>query len=343
MRNGSGLDRREVRRLVAAVGLLVALLTCAPALALTVELGTEARVAGTQIRLGDVARIVGDQSEQAQVATLTGLVLGQAPRPGQVRTLTRGQVVVRLRQAGLDPEEVEFTGSESVAVRQPGRLLGREEAEGLYRREIARLLAVEEDRVALSLVNWTEPVVPEGELGFRVRGGVAQVARAVATGTLTGPVDLTVNGEAQATLRPRAVISVRVPAVVTREGLARGSVIRPGQVDVVEVELARLPDGALRTLEEAEGKQVARSVPTGTPLSRTDVMVPVVIRRGDRVTLCAETGGLILTAQGLALEEGGIGEVIKVQNAQSNRTVEGVVRGAGQVLVNLDGPPAGGL
>ncbi len=343
MKGGAGLNGRRVRARAAAIGLAAALLACAPALALTVELKAEAVVPGSQVRLGEVAQISGDPSEKSQVETAAAAILGQAPRPGQVRVFTRAQVTARLRLAGLDPEKVGFGGSESVAVRRPGRLLSREEAEGLYRGEIARLLGVEEDRVTLTLVNWTEPVVPEGELRLGVLGDVAQVARAAATGTLTGPVDLRVNGEPQATLRPRAVVTVRVPAVVAREGLVRGSVIKPGQVGVVEVELSRLPDGALRLLEQAEGKQAVRSVPAGTPLCRRDVTAPVVVRRGDRVTLIVEAGGLVLTTPGVALEDGGVGEVIEVQNVQSNRTVEGVVRGAGEVLVTLDGGPAAGL
>jgi flagella basal body P-ring formation protein FlgA len=309
------------------------LLGGSPALALTMELQPEAMVAGSQVRLGEVALITGEPAEESLIGAVAAAVLGQAPRPGQVRVFTQGQVAVRLRQAGLHPEQVGLTGSESVTVRRPGRTLGQEEAEGLYRGEVARLLGVAEDRVTISLVNWVEPVVPEGELRLRILGEVAQVARAAATGTLTGPVAVAVNGEPQATLRPRAVVAVKVPAVVAREGLARGSVIRPGQVEVTEIDLSRLPEGALRQLAEAEGRQATRLVPVGVPLSGRDVMAPVVVRRGERVLLKLERGGLTLTAQGVALEDGGVGETVKVQNVQSNRTIEGVVQGTGEVAV----------
>ncbi|MDI6869787.1 MAG: flagellar basal body P-ring formation chaperone FlgA [Bacillota bacterium] len=338
--NGRADLGRGVRRLpAAAAGALMALLAWAPAFALTVDLPAEAVVAGVQVRLGDIAQSRGE----AVAEEVAAVVLGQAPRPGQVRVFTRQQITTRLRQAGFDPEKVVLTGSEGVAVKRPGRLLCREEAERLYREEIARLLGVEAGRVALTLVNWVDPVVPEGDLRLCVLGEVGQIARAAATGTLIGPVDLVVDGEPHATLRPRALVAVKVPAVVAREGLARGSVIQPGQVGVVEIELTRLPDGALRTEEQAVGRQTVRSIPAGAPLRRSDVMVPVVVRRGDRVTVTVEAGGLVLAVPGMALEAGGAGEVIRVQNLQSNRTVSGVVRGPGEVLIALDGGPAAGL
>lgn len=318
---------------------LMAFLGGTPVWALTVDLQPEAVAGGAQVRLGEVAVIEGgavsrDGLDARQV------VLGQAPQPGEVRTFARRQVELRLWQAGFRPDEVQVTGSESVAVRRPGRPVGRTEAEALYRRRLAALLGVAEEKVTVSLVNWVEPVVPEGRLELTLLGDVAQVARSAATGVLLGPVDLLVDGEPAATLRPRALVTIKVPAVVARESLARGSVIQPGQVEAIEYELTRLPDGALRTLAEAEGAQVLRSLPAGTPLRRSDVAAPLVVRRGERVTLRLASGTLVLTAAGLALEDGSLGATIRVQNLESRRTVAGIVRGAGEILVVPDGAPA---
>ena len=41
--------------------------------------------------------------------------------------------------------------------------------------------------------------------------------------------------------------------------------------------------------------------------------------------------GMTLTAQGKALEDGGRGEMIRVVNIQSNRTIDATVQAAGQV------------
>ncbi|HHW13979.1 MAG TPA: hypothetical protein GXX28_03475, partial [Firmicutes bacterium] len=263
----------------ATLGVLTAFLAVAavrggaPALAFTVDLRPEAVVAGNQVRLGEVAVVESGEASRDGLDARQ-VVLGQAPQPGEVRIFARRQVELRLWQAGFRPDEVQVIGSETVAVRRPGRPVGREEAEALYRHRLAALLGVAEEKVTVSLVNWVEPVVPEGRLELALLGDVAQVARAAATGVLLGPVDLLVDGEPATTLRPRALVAVKVPAVVARQSLQRGSVIRPGQVELAEYELARLPDGALRTLAEAEGARAVRSVPAGAPLRRSDVAAP---------------------------------------------------------------------
>lgn len=340
MRDGTTQKGRTRLAPALAAGLW-ALIACVPAFALSLDLRAAAVAAGAQVVLGEVAVVRAAAGEEERAAVLGAVTLGQAPLPGRSRVFTRQQITARLRQAGFAPEQVAVTGSETVTVRRPGRQVPREEAERLYRDELARLIGVDAGRVTLSLVNWTEPVVAEGELRLVVSGELAQVTRAVATGTLTGPVDLLVDGEPQVTLRPRATVEVRVPAVVARGGLNRGTIVGPEQVSVVEYDLSRLPDGALRDPAQAWGRQAVRAIPAGTPLRQSDLVRPAVVRRGDRVTLTLDAGGLTLTAQGRALEDGAAGEVIRVENLQSNRPVQGIVRGAGDVLVPLDVRPAG--
>lgn len=333
-----------VRPALAFLALLTLLASafCAPASALSLDLRPAAIATGAQVKLQEVVSFDLGAGEEGQAAELGAVVIGQAPLPGRTRVFSREQILARLRQAGYTPERAAVAGSASVTVQRPGRPVSREEAEELYRAELARVLGVDPGRVVVTLVNWTPPVVAEGRLRLSLLGDVAQVTRAAATGTLTGPVDLSVDGEPQATLRPRAVVTVKVPALVAREALSRGSIVGADQVELVEYELSRLPDGALRDPQQAAGRQAVRTVPAGTPLRRSDLIAPAVVRRGDRVTLTLETGLLSLAVQGLALEDGAAGEVIKVENSQSGRLVEALVRGAGDVLVVLGGSPAAG-
>jgi flagella basal body P-ring formation protein FlgA len=48
---------------------------------------------------------------------------------------------------------------------------------------------------------------------------------------------------------------------------------------------------------------------------------------------------MTLTAQGKALEDGGDGQMIKIQNPKSMRTVEGRVTGMGEVTVGAPQAP----
>ena len=53
------------------------------------------------------------------------------------------------------------------------------------------------------------------------------------------------------------------------------------------------------------------------------------IRRGDSVSLVYQAPGMSLTMRARALEDGAIGQPIRLQNTSSNRTIEAVVTGPG--------------
>lgn len=56
---------------------------------------------------------------------------------------------------------------------------------------------------------------------------------------------------------------------------------------------------------------------------------PLAVRRGDAVTLVYVAPGLQLTARARALDNGALGQPIRVTNLQSNRIVNAVVTGPG--------------
>ena len=67
----------------------------------------------------------------------------------------------------------------------------------------------------------------------------------------------------------------------------------------------------------------------------------MVVAKGALVTLLLQTPSMRLTARGRALDEGVIGDSIRVANAQSRTVVAGVVLANGQVAVDAaDMPPS---
>ena len=60
---------------------------------------------------------------------------------------------------------------------------------------------------------------------------------------------------------------------------------------------------------------------------------PFLVKRRDRVKLIGRTELLLVTVVGEALQDGRVGEVIKVRNVDSNATVHGRVLNASEVEV----------
>lgn len=130
-------------------------------------------------------------------------------------------------------------------------------------------------------------------------------------------------------------IALYQPVLVAARPLSRGAHLTADDLQLVEQDVSSLTTGYLTDPEEAEGKVLKRMVTAGTPLTPSIVQAPRLIRRGERVTLLAETGGLQVRVAGKALADGAVGERVRVQNLSSRRIVEGEVVSPGVVKISL--------
>jgi flagella basal body P-ring formation protein FlgA len=76
--------------------------------------------------------------------------------------------------------------------------------------------------------------------------------------------------------------------------------------------------------------QVIRANDVETP-TRSTALLPVVVKRRDRVTAFARSGSLSVTSIWEVQQDGRVGEVIKCKNIQSNKEVCGRVISATEV------------
>lgn len=108
--------------------------------------------------------------------------------------------------------------------------------------------------------------------------------------------------------------------------IARGGVIQ--ETDIVFVEAVKAhADFFIRDAEDLIGKEARRPLRAHAPLRASDVAAPVLIKKGALVTLTYDIEGLRLSHQGIALGDGGIGDVITLRNVQSDRVLKAVVDG----------------
>jgi flagella basal body P-ring formation protein FlgA len=82
------------------------------------------------------------------------------------------------------------------------------------------------------------------------------------------------------------------------------------------------------------GMAAARTLLPGQSIPMAGVAPPRVMRAGAAVRMVYLDGGLTITASGSALQDGAVGQLVKVRNDDSGVTVSGRVRGDGSVLVD---------
>lgn len=130
-------------------------------------------------------------------------------------------------------------------------------------------------------------------------------------------------------------VSIYDRVVAAARPLSRGDVIGDGDVKLVERDLAQLHSGYYSDPAEVAGMEVTRTIATDAALSNHLVKEPLQVRRGQRVVLVAESGGLEVRMSGEALDDGATGARIKVRNLSSKRIVDGTVLSATVVRVAM--------
>jgi flagella basal body P-ring formation protein FlgA len=89
--------------------------------------------------------------------------------------------------------------------------------------------------------------------------------------------------------------------------------------------------GIATSMDEIKGMQARRVLSAGQPLRGTDVRRPIVVSKGQMVTMTFAAPGVEVTAMGRAMSEGGIGDTVTLQNPASYRMISATVIGPGTV------------
>lgn len=132
-----------------------------------------------------------------------------------------------------------------------------------------------------------------------------------------------------------ALAVIDVPAL--ERDIAIGETIADGDLITIEVAEHRAGSTLLTSRENVIGQAARRPLRARAPLFAYDVRKPVLIKKGDLVTIVYGLPGIELSAQGQAQANAAQGETVSILNTHSRRTIEARVVGAGTVSVSTPG------
>jgi len=130
-------------------------------------------------------------------------------------------------------------------------------------------------------------------------------------------------------------LNVYQPVVIAVRPLARGDDVHAGDVRLGEVNTSRLNGQYLTSVDAALGMNVRRPVGIGGALLMEYLEAPLLVRRGEAVTISAQAGVIGVKMQGTALSDGRRGERIKIKNQASAKVVEAQVVAPGLAMVPM--------
>lgn len=232
---------------------------------------------------------------------------------------------------GFSPRAEAIYGGNTQAESFP-QLVSSQKLAGLARQQLElELYKCGEDRrhVLTLTTNPSAVHLPSGKVSF-----VAEIPGTLRYGGVQ-PVHISILLDQKLYRRVICYYRVQVfeKVLVAGANLPLETVISPAAVRVEEREVVGAKGRYLTKAEEIEGRVPIRYIRMGQPIEQSMLQNPVVIHSGAPVRLIASYNGVEVSAEGVALQKGRIGEVIKVRNAKSAKTLRGKVIDASTVKI----------
>ena len=132
-------------------------------------------------------------------------------------------------------------------------------------------------------------------------------------------------------------VVVMAKVVTARSTLSRGHLLTADDLVIAERDVSRMSAGYVSSPEALVGQRVKTQIIAGRVISPAMLEVDSIVARHQSVTLIANTNGITVSMTGKALADGALGQRIRVENSNSGRVIEGVVRSAEHVEILLPG------
>lgn len=128
-------------------------------------------------------------------------------------------------------------------------------------------------------------------------------------------------------------VIVTAQVFVARRVLPRGHLLVADDLVVEQRDVSRLVSGYVSDSEGVLGQRLKTQLLAGRMLTPAMLQADIAVKRGQTVTLTITGSGLNIQMSGKALMDGAINQRIRVENTNSGRVVEGIVRSREHVEV----------
>ena len=296
-----------------AAGLLAAGAAAEPVLR------TNVVVTGPSIRLGD---LFGDAGPRAAIE------IAPAPALGSRTVLDAAWLAARALEQGLDWQPK--SRYDQATVERASQSVPAEAIVAELRQELGNRLPGGQSELTLDNAD-LHLLVPAGPPPAI---GVDAMSFDARSGRLTAYVTARAGEATSERVRVTGRVRRMLDMPVLNRPVAPGETIAQRDIETIALPADRLNQTFVAAAAELVGKTPRRSIRPGEPIRPSDVQTPIVIRRGELVTVVFQSATLLLTAQAKALEDGTQGQAIRVSNTRSGKILDATVNSPGTVILS---------
>lgn len=281
-----------------------------------ITLNSHVVVDNNVIVLGDIFQGTGSNSER---------VVAYAPRPGgrasfDSRWLQRVASAYRLKWRAS-------SRMDRVVVERASRLVTRKGVEDLLHTYMLNQGEDTRTRAVLSNqgLRLHLPIITRQDLR------VEQMNVEQSNGRFSATVSWGTGANERRRLTGRIQTMTEVPVLADRA--MRGDLITKSDITWISVAQSKLSRNVITDLDMIVGMAAKRGISAGRAISMNDVRRPLLVNRGQTVTMLLSTPSMQLSTKGRALQAGSNGDTIRISNLQTSTVIDAVVTGSGRVRV----------
>lgn len=294
-----------------------------------------AEVTGSLVLLGDLAEVL--SSDAAAAATLATIELFPAPATGTSRYVRLRELQDLLHFRGVNLVDHRFSGASLVEVRSGGALpaerptapLGMAQ-QRLASQRAAKAILDHLRTVAGATDTWLVRVQLDEQQAKRIVVHDARLSASGGTPPWTAAQRFHLEWDA-GNESGTFIVDVEVEAprqvVVATRALARGALVNADDVRLEAAAGDSVDTGPCTSLDEVLGKEAIRAIRAGQWLTADDVRAPIVVRRGDVITVYVRSPGVQVRTTARAKQDGALGDLISVESLLDRRSYYAQVSG----------------
>jgi len=290
----------------------------------------KAEIEDDKMLLGKIAVIKGEDSELVQ--KLRAIVVGSAPLPGKSRQIDERCIKIRLKQNGVDLSRIILEVPKKNEISRGVIEISRERIEKIALDFIYKKIPYERNRARVKKIRVNRSVVlPKGRLTCKV----VSPPNMDFFGLIPLSISFNVNGRFQKKVSVTVDIEVLTEVVVTKRPIGRYKMITEDDICLQKRDMSNLSSNIITNSEDVLGKRAKRAINAKTVLRADLVEFPSLVRRGDIVSIIAESDSLRITAFGEVKEKGRKGQRIRVVNLDSKKGIYARVLDSNTVVVDF--------
>lgn len=128
-------------------------------------------------------------------------------------------------------------------------------------------------------------------------------------------------------------IKVLTNVLVAAKTISAKEPITGDMIDIARMDKNQLFSGYYTSQDEIIGLNTTTTLAKGTLFTKKNLHKPIIINKNQMVSIVSHNDAITVKADGIAKENGGLNDLIKVMNASSKRVIDGTVIDSRTVMV----------